>query len=44
MDKEIDRLNKCLLSGENKDWEKAIVGAIPLAVYATAYLFEAALP
>jgi hypothetical protein len=43
MDKEIDRLNKCLMSGENKDWEKAIVGAIPLAVYATAYLFEKSL-
>ncbi len=43
MDKEIDRLNKCLMSGENKEWEKAIVGAIPLAVYATAYLFEKSL-
>ncbi|NTW06914.1 MAG: hypothetical protein HGA29_03620 [Syntrophaceae bacterium] len=43
MDKEIDKLNKCLLSGENEDWEKAIVGAIPLAVYATAYLFETSL-
>ena len=43
MDKEIDKLNKCLLSGENKNWEKAIIGAIPLAVYATAYLFEASL-
>ncbi|MEN6374140.1 MAG: hypothetical protein ABFD75_05060 [Smithella sp.] len=43
MDKEIDKLNKILLAGKNEDWEKAIVGAIPLAVYATAYLFESSL-
>jgi hypothetical protein len=43
MDAEIDKLNKSLLSGKNDEWEKAIVGAVPLAVYATTYLFQAAL-
>ncbi len=42
-DREIDLLNKSLMSGKNEKWEKAIVGAVPLAVYATAYLFETAL-
>ena len=43
MDAEIDKFNECLVSGKNEEWEKAIIGAIPLAVYATAYLFETAL-
>lgn len=43
MDAEIDTLNRSLLSGKNEKWEKAIVGAVPLAVYATTYLFETAL-
>jgi hypothetical protein len=37
MDAEIDKLNISLLSGKNEEWEKAIVGAIPLAVYASIY-------
>ncbi len=43
LDAELNRFNKSLLSGQNEKWEKAIVGAVPLAIYATAYLFETAL-
>jgi hypothetical protein len=43
MDAEIGKLNKILFSGKNEKWEKAIDGAVPLAVYATTYLFETAL-
>jgi len=43
MEAEIYQLNRSLLSGTNEKWEKAIVGAVPLAVYATACLFETAL-
>ncbi len=40
MDAVIDKLNETLLAGKHEPWEKAIVGAVPLAVYATAYLLE----
>ena len=43
MDEEIEACNSFLISGVNKDWTSAIDGAIPIAVYATAYLFESAL-
>lgn len=43
LDADIKLLNKSLMSGHNEKWEKAIIGAVPLAVYATAYLFETVL-
>jgi hypothetical protein len=43
MDAQIDSFNKRLISGKNQEWAKAIDGAVPLAVYATTYLFETAL-
>ena len=43
VDQEVDHYNNFLAAGVNPQWEKAINGAVPLAVYATAYLFEEAL-
>lgn len=43
VDNAVDTYNGYLVSGTNRQWEEAIDNAIPLAVYATAYLFEASL-
>jgi len=43
VDDAVDTCNSRFVSGSYKPWDDAINNALPLAVYATAYLFEKAL-
>jgi hypothetical protein len=42
LDEEVDRYQGFLDRGDNAQWTEAVEGAVPLAIYATACLFESA--